>query len=214
MNAVERPKESQSEGSTLGDLLRANSRPAPSEADWVALVRAVRDGDQQAFRALYQRCHRIVFTLSIRILGDKCAAEEVTLDVFHNVWRHAGEYDVSGGPVLGWILNQARSRAIDRIRFEHRKKRCTAFTNGDGGVESADAGEESLDREQRARHLRQALTALQPTERAAIESAFFGDRTYVEVASQLNEPLGTIKTRIRSGLQKLRSALCDELIKP
>src|SRR5688572_18399496 len=103
---------------TLGAVLYANSSKAlVSEAEWVALVRCVSAGDQEALLALYQRAHRLVFTLSMRITGNRATAEEVTLDVFHDVWRRAAGYQEAEGTVLGWIMNQARSRAIDRLRF-------------------------------------------------------------------------------------------------
>src|SRR5437762_13014318 len=109
---------------TLGEVLYANpAKPRVSEAEWVALVRSVAAGDQSALHALYERAHRVVFTLSMRIMANRETAEEVTLDVFHDVWRRASSYDEAGGTVLGWIMNQARSRAIDRLRFENRKKR-------------------------------------------------------------------------------------------
>ena len=211
VNAVEHPGVDRNEEAhrTLGDLLYARKAPPKStEADWVALVRAIATGSQPAFLELYQRTNRIAFTLIMRIVGDKYAAEEVTLDVFHDVWRRASEYEVSGGPVLGWILNQARSRAIDRIRYERRKKR--THPSADAAVaDCVDGCEETVDLEQRGRLLRRAVAGLQPAERIAIERAFFNELTYVEVASQLTEPVGTIKTRIRSGLQKLRFALWD-----
>lgn len=129
---------------TLGDLLYADpAKPRVSESDWRELVEAIAAGDQLALRALYDRTHRLVFTLALRILGNHASAEEVTLHVFHDVWRRASTYDGNGGSVLGWVMNQARSRAIDRLRFEGR----------------------------------------------------------------LDRPPGTIRTRIRSGLGKLRRAL-------
>ena len=209
VNAVEHPEENRIEEGhgTLGDLLYKRNPPTKStETEWVALVHATGAGDQRAFSELYQRTNRIAFTLIMRIVGDKCTAEEVTLDLFHGVWRRASDYEVSGGPVLGWILNQARSRAIDRIRYERRQKRTNASAKAavDDCVEGC---EETVDLEQRGRVLRSALAGLQPAERIAIERAFFGELTYVEVASQLSEPVGTVKTRIRSGLQKLRFAL-------
>ncbi len=209
VNAVEHPEEDRNEEvhGTLGDLLYARKAPPRStEIDWVALVRAIGARDQRAFAELYQRTNRIAFTLIMRIVGDKCSAEEVTLDLFHDVWRRASEYEIRGGTVLGWILNQARSRAIDRIRYERRKKRTNP--SADAAVaDCVDGCEESVDLEQRSRLLRRAVAGLQPAERIAIERAFFGELTYVEVASQLAEPVGTVKTRIRTGLQKLRFAL-------
>ena len=109
---------------TLGDLLYANNGAAHvSEQEWVLLVKSVATGDQLALHSIYERTHRIVFTLALRITGHRETAEEVTLDVFHDVWRRAAAYDPAGGPVVGWIMNRARSRSIDRVRFEQRKKR-------------------------------------------------------------------------------------------
>jgi DNA-directed RNA polymerase specialized sigma24 family protein len=91
------------------------------EQDWAALVRAIAAGDQLALHALYERAHRIVFTLVMRLTANRETAEELTIDVFHDIWRRASDYDAASGTVLGWIMNQARSRAIDRLRFESRK---------------------------------------------------------------------------------------------
>ena len=193
---------------TLGDLLYGDTATAPvSEKDWVALVQSIAGGDQRALQALYERLHRVVFTFVIRITGNRETAEELTLDVFHEVWRRASLYDPAGGSVVGWIMNQARSRAIDRLRFDQRKKRVNPHT--ESPVPTSDAGDahEVFDLRERARLLRDAFTMLTPDERRAIEIAFFSEMTYDEVATRLNQPLGTVKTRIRSGLGKLRQAL-------
>ena len=141
--------------------------------------------------------------------GNRETAEELTIDVFHDVWRRASHYDAANGTVLGWIMNQARSRAIDRLRFENRKKR----VNGADVQPLAEAAADPRDvielREQ-GEALRAALAALTPDERQAIETTFFAGLTHAEAAARLNQPLGTIKTRIRSGLHKLRHALTAE----
>src|SRR6201987_481093 len=108
---------------TLGEVLYAQPQATVPEQDWVALVQAIAAGDQFALHALYERAHRVVFTLMMRITANRETAEELTIDVFHDVWRRAARYDAASGTVLGWIMNQARSRAIDRLRFENRKKR-------------------------------------------------------------------------------------------
>src|ERR1044071_1651588 len=108
---------------TLGDVLYAKSKAPVTEQDWVTLVQTIAAGDQLALHALYERSHRIVFTLIMRITANRETSEELTIDVFHDVWRRAARYDPAHGTVLGWITNQARSRAIDRLRFESRKKR-------------------------------------------------------------------------------------------
>ena len=100
---------------TLGDLLFTGKSGARiPESEWAELVQDIAAGDKSALHGLYKRSHRIVFTLIMRIAGNRETAEELTLDVFHDVWRRAPQYDPANGPVLGWIMNQARSRAIDR----------------------------------------------------------------------------------------------------
>jgi RNA polymerase sigma-70 factor (ECF subfamily) len=158
--------------------------------------------------------HRIVFTLSMRITSSSDLAEEVTVDVFHDVWRRASTYDANGGPVVGWIMNQARSRAIDRLRYERRKKRDSRQAEGPLPVPPVREPDAELRMKEQSRLLREALKILTEAERYVIEAAFFSELPYPEVAARLNEPLGTIKTRIRSGLQKLRSMLLGEEAKP
>ena len=195
--------------STLGDLLHGQA-PA-SEREWVELVLAIAKGDQEALRTVYERMHRVVFTLAIRVTHDRETAEEVVLDVFHDVWRRAGTYDARGGTVVGWIMNQARSRAIDRVRFAQRKKRVPG-DRGLAGAEEAAVPGDALDLREQVERLRHALACLTAHEREAIETAFFAELSYPEVATRLNQPLGTVKTRIRSGLSKLRDALTGKAL--
>jgi len=193
---------------TLGDLLYADETKARvSERDWIELVHSIARGDEHALFALYGRAHRLVFTLMVRITNDRATAEELTVDVFHDVWRRASTYDPAGGSVVGWIMNQGRSRAIDRLRFEQRKKRVNRDVNGLPPPPAASDPQEILDVREQARIVRTALEVLTPAERQAIEAAFFGELTYREVAVQLDQPLGTVKTRVRAGLAKLRQAL-------
>jgi RNA polymerase sigma-70 factor (ECF subfamily) len=182
------------------------------EAEWAVLVQSIASGDERALRALYERTNRIVFTLVVRITNSRDAAEEVTLDVFHDVWRRARTYDPANGTVVGWIMNQARSRAIDRLRFEQRKKRMSRPAD----VPASAAGDprDEIDVLEQGRVLRDALVVLTSDERQAIEIAYFSGLTYAEVAARLGEPLGTVKTRIRSGLEKLRRALAAGEGKP
>src|SRR3954467_6100300 len=158
---------SQMSPATLGDVLYVKSRAPVPEQDWATLVESIAAGDQYALHALYERAHRPVFTLIMRITANRETAEELTIDVFHDVWRRASRYDAANGTVLGWIMNQARSRAIDRLRFESRKKRI------DGRDEQplAEVAADPLDvlelREQ-SESLRAALATLTPDERQAI----------------------------------------------
>jgi RNA polymerase sigma-70 factor (ECF subfamily) len=196
---------------TLGAVLYADgSGSARLEQEWTNLVHSIGSGDQLALHALYERTHRPVFTLIMRITNNRQTAEELTLDVFHDVWRHASTYDPAGGTVLGWILNQARSRAIDQLRFERRQKRIQPETEDWRLWTPPRETEDALAFSQRSERLRKALSSLSPDEQQAIENAYFSGLTYGEVAARLNQPLGTVKTRIRSGLAKLRAALARE----
>ncbi|HWM44635.1 MAG TPA: sigma-70 family RNA polymerase sigma factor [Burkholderiales bacterium] len=172
-------------------------------------MQSIAAGDQLALHALYERTHRVVFTLIMRITSNRETAEELTLDVFYDVWRRASRYDAANGTVLGWIMNQARSRALDRLRFEQRKKRIQPdATDPLPALEAADC-HTVLEFKQQSQAVRAALTLLTADERQAIEAAFFSELTHAEVAARLKQPLGTVKTRIRSGLHKLRQALVN-----
>src|SRR5689334_2188454 len=202
ITAEERPQAP----TTLGDVLYAKSKAAVSEQDWAKLVQSMAAGDQLALHALYEMAHRPVYTLILRITANRETAEELTIDVFHDAWRRASRYDAANGTVLGWIMNQARSRAIDRLRFDSRKKRSDSGDLQPPAEAATDPNDVLELREQRVA-LERALTALTPGEREAIETTFFGGLTHSEAAVRLNQPLGTVKTRIRSALHKLRHAL-------
>ena len=192
-------------GPVLGDFfVDKPGHPHVREDDWVEWVRAIAGGDEAALRELYDRTHRIVFTLSVRIVKSPLLAEEITLDVFHDVWRRAATYEPARGSVVAWIMNQTRSRAVDRIRREGRQKRTDHGITSD---EPTEAREEGMPIDECRRLLVEALEALTIDERQAIETAYFDDMTYAEVAQRLGAPLGTVKTRIRSGLAKLRTLL-------
>lgn len=193
---------------TLGELLYSDPAKArPPESEWAVLVHAVAGRDAQALHALYGRAHRLVFTLGLRICGDRQTAEEVTVDVFHEVWLRASAYDAETGTVLGWIMNVTRSRAIDRVRHDQRKKRVDPYPHVEASASGAGEAIDRVDLADLGNILRNALLQLTVDERRAIETAYFSDMTYPEVAARLQQPLGTIKTRIRSGLGKLRLAL-------
>jgi len=198
----------ESETRSLGDVLYAGkAKVRVSEKDWVRVVQSIAAGDQLALHSLYEQTHRIVFTLIVRITNNRETAEELTIDVFYDVWRRASAYDPAGGSVVGWIMNQARSRAIDRLRFEKRKKRVNKYRVNPLITTAANDPQQACQVKEQNRVLQNALEVLTPEERQVIESAFFSELTYPEVAAKLNQPLGTVKTRIRSGLSKLRQKL-------
>jgi RNA polymerase sigma factor (sigma-70 family) len=197
---------------TLGDVLYARSRPSVLEQDWERLVQSIAAGNQLALYALYERAHRPVFTLIMRLTARLETAEELTLEVFHDAWHHAAHYDAANSTVLGWIMNQARSRTIDYLHSIndylppiHEKQR------GQDGealpVEPAAAPRDVLELRRQGESLRAALTALTQDERQAIEMTFFAGRTHAEASVWLNQPFGAIKTHIRSALYKLWNAL-------
>lgn len=192
---------------TLGDLLYANpAKVCVPETEWIAWVQAIAAGDQIALYTVYGRMHRVVFTYILRIVKSRETAEELTVDVFHQVWLRAASYDAAGGTVVGWIMNQARSRAIDRLRFEGRQKRTRSQALiAEESVE--DDSERVVEVRNQQRRLSDALASLTRDEREAIETAFLSECTHIETAARLGAPLGTIKTRIRLGLAKLRRAL-------
>jgi RNA polymerase sigma-70 factor, ECF subfamily len=196
---------------TLGDVLYAGKpkRLVPEE-EWASLVRRIAASDQVALHAVYQRASRLVFTLAVRLTGSRETAEEVTLDVFHDIWRRASAYDPANGTVLGWIMNQARSRAIDRLRFERRKKRVDSRSDDSPDAIGAPDARDPVEVEQQNGALQRALGILSQREREAVEAAYLSELTHAEAAVHLKQPLGTVKTRIRSGLSKLRQALDDE----
>jgi RNA polymerase sigma-70 factor (ECF subfamily) len=212
-SAVTDDEKTQRPSATLGDVLYARSPPPVSEQEWAVLVRSIAAGDELALHALYERAHRVVFTYVLRMTANREMAEELTIDVFHDVWRRASGYDAANGTVLGWIMNQARSRAIDRLRFESRKKRSHGCDEQQQAEVAADP-HDVLELREQGEWLRAALARLTADERLAIETTFFAGLTHAEAAARLNQPLGTIKTRIRSGLHKLRDALTAEAGKP
>lgn len=198
--------------STLGDLLYGGRPEALPESEWVSLVRAVAARDSHALRILFERTHRLVFTLAMRLSGSREIAEEITVDVFEEIWLRAPDFDPAGGTVIAWIMNQAKSRSIDRLRYEHRQKRQPRGGDRAGADPSEAPAQESdpgdaVDARRRRSSLEDALHELTAEERIAVETAFFSELTYAETATRLGHPLGTVKTRIRSALTKLRKTL-------
>lgn len=168
----------------------------------------IRSRDSEALAQLYDETSSLLYGLSLRILNDSADAEEVVLDVYQHVWKSADTFDEARGTVWGWLVMQTRSRAIDRLRqLGTRRCREVAVTEGSQSrSDSPDPELQTLFQEERT-IVRRALDTLSGDEREAIELAFFRGLTHVEVAEALSEPLGTIKTRIRVGMRKLRDAL-------
>lgn len=191
----------------------ARMRPAAqSQAEDLDCLRHLASGDQASASALYDRHARPVYSLILRIVGDEGDAEDVLQDVFAQAFRQAARYDASRGPVAAWLLMMARSRSIDRVRS--RRSRPEAQTSDDEHAmdempgSMPDAASSMLDQEQ-ARIVQRALGSLPTIQRVAIELAYYDGLSHREIAERLEEPLGTVKTRIRLGLLKLRDALTE-----
>ena len=181
------------------------------EQERLEVIRRIAGGDQGALAQLYDSTSRQVFGLAMRILSDTGAAEEVTIEVFTQVWRQAGSYDIRRGTPSAWLLTLTRSRAIDRFRSgAQERRRAEPLENITGVATSGGADPEfsAADAERRER-VRAALDELPPEQRQVIELAYFGGLSHSEIAGELNQPLGTVKTRIRLAMNRLRETLLD-----
>ena len=168
----------------------------------LALVTAIRSGDQSAMAALYDRYSSIVYSVALRVLQDTGAAEDVLQDVFVQLWRKSGAFDASRGNMAAWLAVIARHRAIDALRRRRPENDIEDFVVA---VEPDLAS--AADRSRSMDTVRGALQTMPAPQRAALEMAYFEGLTHSEIAEKTGEPLGTIKTRIRTGLLSLRKAL-------
>jgi RNA polymerase sigma-70 factor (ECF subfamily) len=164
--------------------------------------------DENAFAEVYRRHGRSVYGLARRVLGDETEAEDLTQEVFLRLWKNPAGFDPARGTLRTYLLTQTHGRAVDalrsrvaRTRREERDARATATATYDIEREIWDLA--------LAEHVAGALEALPAEERAAIDLAYFGGHTYREVARMLSAPEGTVKSRIRNGLQKMRSMLVE-----
>jgi RNA polymerase sigma-70 factor (ECF subfamily) len=182
-------------------------RDAGDTADLDA-VRLMAGGDGSALATLYDRHARVTYSLALRILGEPQEAEEVVQDVFAQAWRQASRFDRSRGAVVAWLLMMTRSRSIDRVRARRAMPAAAGDPDQAFGLiaDSADGPERVALTTERASRLKEALDTLPLIQRVPIELAFFEGLTHVEVAERLEVPLGTIKTRIRLGLMKMKDA--------
>ena len=168
-------------------------------------------GDDSALGALYDATCRRVYGLTLHVLGDPATAEEAALDAYTQVWRQAKRFDPSRGSVTVWLLTIARSRATDLLRARNRDAGRRTSLEVARDLTSPEAGPEESSRDnERARRLRKAMEVLPAGQRQAINAAFFIGLSHTEIAQALGQPLGTVKTRIRSGLAALRDALASE----
>ena len=168
--------------------------------DEMRLVARIRAGDQHAMSELYDRYSKVVYAVALRVLQDAAGAEDVLQDVFLQLWRNPDAFDASRGSLAAWLAVIARHRSIDRLR-----KRRPETDIEDCVIASGPDLRDETERALLIEKVRGALEAMSPEQRQAMELAFFQGLTHTEIAEKTGEPLGTIKTRIRSGLQQLRA---------
>ncbi len=163
-------------------------------------------GEVTALESLYDRYGRLAHGLAFRILNDRTAAEDVVQEAFIGIWRHAGTFDASRGSLQNWLLSIVHNRAIDRLRGRSGRRREVELQTAERIVEVPDAWESvslELEREQ----IREAFERLPEAQRRTLELSYFGGYTHVEIARQMEVPLGTVKGRMRIGLEKMRAFL-------
>ena len=179
----------------------------PPGTDLADLLKRSGRGDEAAFALLYDATAARVFGLAVRVVRDPAQAEEVTQEAFLDIWRTAGRFDTDRGSALSWLLTITHRKAVDRVRSaEAASRRDVTYHQHNQPVEhdsTAEAAEASLE----ARRVRGAMAALTEVQREAVGLAFLGGYTHTEVATMLDLPVGTAKTRIRDGLIRLRDAL-------
>jgi RNA polymerase sigma-70 factor, ECF subfamily len=193
--------------SHLSPVPSGESLPEGTGTPLAALLRRCALGDEECFAQLYDLTARRVHGLVLRVVRDPSQAEEVTQEVYLQAWREAARYDESKGSALAWLMTLAHRRAVDRVRSaEAASRQDTTYHQRTHAVPhdtTAEAAEHSIE----ARRVRTALAELTTVQREALELAYFGGYTHTEVATMLDLPVGTAKTRIRDGLIRLRDAM-------
>ncbi len=177
-------------------------------------MECISNGDKNALEALYSRYSRPVYSLTMRVLRDPSAAEEVTQDTFLNVWRRAGSYKPDRGKVTTWLFSIAHNRTIDELRKRRREYNRVQYdvdlTNRPTESRSDDPTEYVTVQYEGVR-LKSALMTLRPEQRDVVVLAYFGGLTHSEISRKLDQPLGTVKTRMRLAMKKLREVLGPQI---
>ena len=192
-----------------------NSSIADAAREQADLMLAMARHDKTALARLYDSLSRPLYSLALKVTNDTAEAQDIVQDVFLQLWQKAADYTPARGSVFSWAATLTRNRAIDRIRMRKRRAEIihesAADMPGSNPAFGDNTGAENLGQQEQATAVRAALTALAPEQRSAIELAFFNGLTQQEIAARLNEPLGTVKARIRRGLLKLRDTISIRL---
>ena len=176
------------------------------------LLLLVRDGDPDAFEVVYDRHGGAAYSLAYRIMGNRTAAEDVVQEALLSVWRSGARFDRARGTVRNWLLGIVHNRSIDALRRNatHDRRRASAE-----GIEEREEAPERTDlevaRREEARELRDVLHELPAPQREVIRLAYFGGFTHTQIAQMLGTPVGTVKGRIRLGLEKMRTVMAGEV---
>lgn len=191
-----------------GELASPSGTTAPSvNTQLVELLKACSLGEEAAFAKLYDATAARLFGLVLRTVRDRAQAEEVTQDAYLDIWRNSARFDPDRGSAMSWLMTIGHRKAVDRVRSaEAARRRDTAYEASDQATpfdQTAEDAHRNLD----AQRVQKALGTLTPAQRGALELAYFGGYTHREVATMLDLPLGTAKTRIRDGLIRLRDTL-------
>jgi RNA polymerase sigma-70 factor (ECF subfamily) len=179
--------------------------PEQDKAD-TELLHAVARGDERALGSLYDHYSPILFGLLLRILKDRPEAEDVLQEVFLQVWQRAPSFDAERGRPFTWLVTLARSRAIDRLRSVRSRERAAQASAAEAVETVSDASDDAV-RSEQGEQVRGALLAIPEEQRRALLLAYFEGLSQTEIAARLGQPLGTVKTRMRSGMSKLRELL-------
>jgi RNA polymerase sigma-70 factor (ECF subfamily) len=176
-------------------------------ADAIALVQGISAQDRDAFSRFYDRYSPLVYSLALRMLRAPSDAEDLLQEVFMQIWRQAASYSPERGSPEAWIINIARSRAIDKLRSMRRRERSFVLTDDPSLSESKENVESNAVESEAKLTMNSALANLPEAQRRVLELAYFGGLSQTEIADRLKEPLGTVKTRMRAGIQRLRNIL-------
>ena len=180
----------------------------------IELLRRIGQGDRRSFEELYDRFSGVLFSTAIRVLNNQAAAEDVLQDVFIQIWEKAPLYNSAIGKPLTWAVTLTRNKAIDRLRSTQRRIRLQDEVQRESAIFEQSDDRNSFDgvvSAEMSKLVREAIQKLSKDQRQVIELAFFSSMTHAEIAERLNEPLGTIKARIRRGMIKLREMISPEL---
>ena len=188
--------------------------PAADARAEIELLQRVAQGDRPSFETLYDRFSGVLFSVANRVLNNQEAAEDVLQDVFVQIWEKAPLYDPARGKPMTWAVTLTRNKAIDRLRSTVRRNRLQDDVQRESETFAQFDDRSSFDAlasGETKQLVRAAMQKLSPDQREAIELAFFSSLTQTEIAERLNEPLGTVKARIRRGMTKLRDVLSPQL---